>query len=164
MMPQAMRFPILIAVSLVVFIAILHFILRKRTTARPHYLIALIAVIVVVGGMVFAKLTQNAGWPWWIYYTVPAAVTLLLPPFALRMSRSELWRYLVLAFLSAPAIHVAFSFFLDWHDYMPFLHVPSLKSFLGQEAGIPAACTGITGNACRRIRNPSSIVASNRQA
>lgn len=130
MIPQAMRFPILIAVSLIVFIGILRFILRTRATRQPYYLIALISAVVVVGGMVFAKVTQNAGWPWWIYYTVPAAVTLLLPPLAFRMSRTELWRYLVLAFLSAPAIHIAFSFFLDWHDYMPFLHMPSLKSIL----------------------------------
>ena len=130
MIPQAMRFPILIAVSLIVFIAILYFILRKRATRQPYYLIALVSAVVVVGGMVFAKVTQNAGWPWWIYYTVPAAVTLLLPPLAFRMSRAELWRYLVLAFFSAPAIHIAFSFFLDWHDYMPFLRVPSLKSIL----------------------------------
>jgi hypothetical protein len=127
-----MRFPILIAVSLAVFIAILGFILRNRKRRASYYLVTLVSAVVVVGGMIFAKVTQNAGWPWWVYYTVPAAITLLLPPLAFRMSRAELWRYLVLAFLSAPAIHVAFAFFLDWHDYMPFMPVPSLKSILGQ--------------------------------
>jgi len=48
--------------------------------------------------------------------------------FALR--RKELAHYLVLAFLSSPAIHVAFSLFLGWHEYMPFLPVPSLKQLL----------------------------------
>ena len=130
MIPQVVRFPILIAVSLVVFIGILHFILRNRVIRPSCYSVAVVSVLVVVGGMLFAKTTQNAGWPWWIYYTVPAGATLLLPPLAFRLSWSELWRYLVLAFLSAPAIHVAFSFFLDWHDYMPFIRVPSLKSIL----------------------------------
>jgi ABC-type Fe3+-siderophore transport system permease subunit len=131
MVDQSVRFPILIGVSLIVFIAILLFVLRKRL-ARPSYAsIALISLVVVAGGMIFAKITQNAGWPWWIYYTVPAGVTLLLPTLAFRMSCSELWRYLVLAFLSAPAIHAAFSFLLDWHEYMPFLHVPSLRSLIG---------------------------------
>jgi hypothetical protein len=74
--------------------------------------VLVVSAIVVVGGMLFAKLTQNAGWPWWIYYTAPAAVTLLVPPLAFRMSRSEVWKYLLLAFLSAPVIHVLFSFFL----------------------------------------------------
>jgi MFS superfamily sulfate permease-like transporter len=128
MINQAMRFPILIAVSLIVFISIIYFVLRNRSMRPSYYSIALVSVVVVVGGMVFAKLTQNAGWPWWIYYSVPAGITLLLPPLAFRLSWSELWRYLALAFLSAPAIHAAFSFLLDWHDYMPFLNVPSLKS------------------------------------
>ncbi len=30
------------------------------------------------------------------------------------------------AFLSSPVIHVSFSFFLGWKDYMPFFDVPSL--------------------------------------
>jgi uncharacterized protein (DUF983 family) len=105
--------------------------MRKRAVRPPFFSIAVIAAIVVVGGMLFAKFGQNAGWPWWVYYTVPAAVTLLLPPLALRLSASELWQYLVLAFLSSPAIHVAFSFFLGWHEYMPFLKVPSIHELLG---------------------------------
>jgi hypothetical protein len=132
MIPYAMHFPILIAVSLLVFVAILSFIFRNRAKRPAYYLVATVSVLVVVGGMLFAKITQNAGWPWWIYYTVPAGVTLLLPPLAFRLSWSELWQYLALAFLSAPAIHVAFSFFLDWHEYMPFINVPSLKSILSQ--------------------------------
>jgi hypothetical protein len=130
MIPEAMRFPILIAVSLVVFIAILRFVLRRRATKPSWLSISTAATVVVVGGMIFAKLGHNAGWPWWIYYTVPAAVTWFLPPLAFRMSASEVLRYLALAFLSAPAIHAAFSFFLDWHEYMPFLRVPSLWSLL----------------------------------
>lgn len=130
MISESTRFPILIAVSLVVFAAILRLILRKRIPPPSWVVVTIVSAIVVVGGMLFAKLTQNAGWPWWIYYTVPAAVTLLLPPLAFRMSSAELWKYLFLAFLSAPVIHVFFSFFFGWHDYMPFLHVPSLSELL----------------------------------
>jgi hypothetical protein len=130
MISQADHFPILIVASLVVFIGILRFILRKRQTGPSWVAVVVVSLIVVVGGMVFAKFGQNSGWPWWIYYTVPAAVTWLLPPLAFRLSWSELWRYLVLAFLSAPAIHIAFSFFLGWHDYMPFIYVPSLGELL----------------------------------
>ena len=130
-MAEAWRFPVLIAVSLIVFIVILRFVVRRRPDQPSILRVVAVAAIVVVGGMLFAKTTQNAGWPWWIYYTVPALATLALPPAAFRFSGQELWRYLVLAFLSAPAIHVAFSFFLDWHDYMPFLPVPSLQDLLG---------------------------------
>lgn len=136
-MAEPWRFPILILVSLVVFVAILRFVTRRRTNKPSITSVIVVAAIVVVGGMLFAKFTQNAGWPWWIYYTVPAFVTLVLPPATFRFTGQELWRYLLLAFLSAPAIHVAFSFLLGWHDYMPFIQVPSLQELLGSSrAGI----------------------------
>ena len=39
-------------------------------------------------------------------------------------------RYLALAFLSSPVIHVAFSLLLGWHEYMPFIPVPSIRELL----------------------------------
>lgn len=131
MIEQTTRFPIFIAVSLAVFAAILRFVMRKRSAYPAFSSIAAVAAVVVIGGMLFAKFGHNAGWPWWVYYTVPAATTLLLPPLAFRFPASELWQYLVLAFLSSPAIHIAFSFFLDWHEYMPFLKVPSIQELIG---------------------------------
>lgn len=121
MILQAQRFPIFILVTLVVFYAILVFVIRQRSERLKPLPVLGISAVVVVGGMVFAKFGNNAGWPWWIYYTVPAFVTLLLPPLAFRFSGRELWQYLALAFLSSPAIHLAFSLLLGWHDYMPFL-------------------------------------------
>lgn len=124
------RFAVFVVVSLLVFVAILRFVTRHRAH-RPRWLAVLaVAFAVVVCGMVFAKFGNNAGLPWWIYYTVPALATLVLPPVAFRFSGSELAQYLVLAFLSSPVIHVAFSFFLDWHEYMPFIPVPSLRQLL----------------------------------
>lgn len=130
MISEAQRFPVFVIVSLVVFFAILLFITRLRVS-RPSWIVLIgIAAVVVVGGMVFAKYGQNSGWPWWVYYTVPALVTLILPPIALRFSVPELWQYLALAFLSSPAIHVAFSFLLGWHNYLPFFSVPSLRELM----------------------------------
>ncbi len=130
MISPTQRFTIFVLVSLLVFVGILRFVTRKRRTNPAILHVALIAAIVVVGGMVFAKFGATAGWPWWIYYTVPALTTLLLPPIAFRLSSGELWQYLVLAFLSSPTIHVIFSLFLGWHEYMPFIPVPSLRSLL----------------------------------
>jgi predicted permease len=130
----ASRFPVFVLVSLVVFIAILRFVTRHRPR-RPHAsAVVAVAAVVVVGGMVFARFGNNAGLPWWIYYPVPALATLVVPPVAFKLSGKELLQYLVLAFLSSPAIHVVFSFLLDWHDYMPFIPVPSLESLLGHAA------------------------------
>jgi hypothetical protein len=39
-----------------------------------------VAFVVVVVGMVFAKFGATAGLPWPLYYGLPAAVTLFLPP------------------------------------------------------------------------------------
>lgn len=124
------RFSIFVAVSLVLFVALLRFVVRRRATQPRAAAIAGVAAVVVVGGMVFAKYGNNAGLPWWIYYTVPALATFLVPPTAFGFNGRELAQYLVLAFLSSPAIHVAFSLFLGWHEYMPFLPVPSLKQLL----------------------------------
>ena len=124
------RFAVFVVVSLLAFIAILYFVTRYRTN-RPNTLTILaVATLVVVGGMLFAKFGNNAGFPWWIYYTVPALATLAVPPVTFKFSGKELAQYLVLAFLSSPVIHVAFSFFFDWHEYMPFIPVPSLASLL----------------------------------
>lgn len=138
-MSEAERFPIFILVSLVVFLAILRFVTRRRATRPSVATVLATAAVVVVGGMVFAKFGQNTGWPWWIYYTVPAAVTLVVPPVALRFSATELWQYLALAALSSPSIHLLFSFLLGWHEYMPFIRVPSLREILSHTAADPAA-------------------------
>ena len=124
------RFWIFVAVSLVVFVGLLRFVTRHRELRPGAVAVAAVAAVVVVGGMVFAKYGNNLGLPWWIYYTVPALATLLVPPVAFALRRKELAQYLGLAFLSSPAIHVAFSLFLGWHEYMPFIPVPSLKQIL----------------------------------
>ncbi|MFC7300382.1 DUF6518 family protein [Cognatiluteimonas weifangensis] len=124
------RFWIFVAVSLAVFVGLLRFVTRNRASRPRVAAVAVVASVVVVGGMVFAKYGNNFGLPWWIYYTVPALATLLVPPVAFRLRRRELAQYLALAFLSSPAIHVAFSLFLGWHEYMPFIPVPSLKQLL----------------------------------
>jgi len=89
-------------------------------------MVAVVTLAVVPGGMLFARYGAQYGLPWWIYYTVPMLLTVLVPPVAFSMTRHETLRYFFLAFLSAPAIHVLFSFFLGWTEYMPFLQVPSL--------------------------------------
>ena len=122
------RFAIFVGVTLVVFVGILLLVMRERSPRPSPLTIGMVSVVVVIGGMLFAKLGNNAGWPVWIYYAVPALTTLVLPPVVFRMApRSELWQYLLLAFASSPAIHVAFSLFVGWHDYLPFFYVPTLK-------------------------------------
>jgi hypothetical protein len=129
-MSESSHFPVFILVSLIAFIFIINFVMRERTQVASVFQISLIALIVVVGGMFFAKYGENTGLHWSIYYGVPVLLTLVLPPVAFRMDRKETTIYLIIAFLVSPAIHVLFSFFLGWKEYMPFIPVPSLSELL----------------------------------
>jgi hypothetical protein len=123
------RFSILVVVSFFVFVGVLSFVVRRRGSPSWSRRIVL-ALVVVVGGMLFARWGQNSGLPWWIYYTTPALATFLAPPLLLRMSRRETVEYLAIAIFMAPVIHLFFGFFVGWSDYMPFIPVRSLKSLL----------------------------------
>jgi hypothetical protein len=74
--------------------------------------------------MLVAKSGTALGTPWWIYYTVPMLLTVVLPVAVFRMTKRELVAYLVLVLVSAPAIHVTFALTLGWREYMPFLPIP----------------------------------------
>ncbi len=128
------RFAVFVLVSFAIFPLVLRLALRRRE-AKPEWLLILgTAMIVIPGGMIFARWGATSGLAWWVYYTVPAVVTLVVPPAVFRMTRIEVIEYLVLAFLMAPAIHTAFSLFLGWKEYMPFLPVPSLLELFGGAA------------------------------
>jgi hypothetical protein len=125
------HFVVFILVSLVAFVATVRFALRRRVTPLGGGKLAVVAFIVVVVGMVFAKWGANIGLHWIVYYGLPAAITILLPPLVFRMRGREVVEYLVIASLNAPVIHVFFSFFFGWHEYMPFIHVPSMWAASG---------------------------------
>lgn len=122
------RFEIDMAVSAIVFVALLLFVTRKRERKPNATMLILTTFVVVVLGMVFARYGHLLYRPpWWIYYGVPTLVTLLLPPALLRMKLNEILQYVPLAALMGPAIHAFFPLFLGWHDYMPFpFYIPSI--------------------------------------
>ena len=125
-----LRFAVFVLVSFVTFLLLLRLILATRPV-RPGFMSLLrVSAAVVVAGMVFAKVAANAGLPPWVYYGLPALATLLLPPIAFGMSRGEIAAYLCAASLMPAVIHVAFSLFLGWHEYLPFWAVPSLGELL----------------------------------
>jgi hypothetical protein len=121
-----LRFAVFMIVAFVVFVFILRFVLRRRTEHPSSMRVITTALVVVAGGMLFARVGQNSGLPWWIYYTIPLLVTVAVPPAVFRMNSREVLAYLVLAFLSSPVIHVVFSFFLGWNEYMPFIEIPAM--------------------------------------
>lgn len=130
-MPGWGRFFIFMATSFVVFALVLCFVLRCRSTRPALRLLLGLSGVVIIPGMLFGKYGQNLGLPWWIYYTVPALITILIPPLSLKMNRRETLLYLILAAVEAPVIHAAFLFWLGWKEFMPFLRVPSLREIIG---------------------------------
>jgi CDP-diglyceride synthetase len=122
LVPDLARFIIFMAAAFLIFVAVLRFTIRARIEKPTIGTLVALGVVVVIMGMLFARYSHVTfhHLPWEVYYGLPALVTLLLPPIWLRMSRREVLQYLPLALLMAPAIHVIFSFFVGWHDYMPF--------------------------------------------
>lgn len=128
------RFPIFVVASVVVFLGVLRLSLRRRETMPGWKSLSVVSLVVVAGGMTFAKWGASTGLSWLVYYTVPALATLLIPPLVYKMSRAECAEYLVLALFMAPAIHATFSLLLGWKEYMPFLPVPSLRELFSHAA------------------------------
>jgi hypothetical protein len=121
----------MIAASLLEFAVVLRLVLGADTIRRRWGSVVVVSVVVVVLGMSFGRYGALVGLPWWLYYPVPALVTVLLPPVVFRMRPARTAGYLLLALLSAPLIHAVFAFFLGWDEYLPFLPIPSLAELLG---------------------------------
>jgi hypothetical protein len=125
-----LHFAVFMFTSFVGFVAVLKVALRKRPVQPTAFRLLCVAGVVVAAGMSFAKLAANSGLPPWVYYGVPAAVTVLLPPVVFKMRRREVALYACVAVLMSPAIHVSFSLILGWKEYLPFWAVPSLRELL----------------------------------
>jgi hypothetical protein len=122
----------MIAVSLVLYVGVLRLVMGGAACRRRIVAVGIVSVVVVVGGMCIGKYGATLlGLPWWIYYPLPAALTLVLAPVVFRFGGRRTLLYFVLALLSAPVIHLAFSLLLGWNEYMPFWHVPSVASLFG---------------------------------
>ena len=126
----SLHFGVFMLVSLVAFLGILRLALRKRPVQPGAFQTAWVSILVVVGGMLFARFAAASRLPPTVYYGIPAALTLLLPPVVFRMRLREFAGYGLAAAVTSPAIHLLFSLFLGWNEYLPFWQVPSLRELL----------------------------------
>ena len=113
----------MIFASLILFFIVFSVVLEKKKFAEKKYVILFLSIVVVVIGMLFGKYGANLGLPWWIYYSLPMLMNVLLPPLVLRMNIKKTILYLFLSFLSAPLIHIFFSLVFGWTEYMPFWQI-----------------------------------------
>ena len=114
------HFPIMILVSFVLFFIVIGIVLKKQEFFEKKRSIVLLSIVVIIIGMLFGKYGANWGLKWWIYYPVPMLMNVLLPPLVLKMNIKKTILYLFLSFFSAPLIHLFFSLFFGWTEYMPF--------------------------------------------
>ena len=128
-MNTSWHFPVMIETSLLIFFVIVRLVLTKADFMEKRIQILFLSVIVVVFGMLIGKYGAIFGLPWWLYYPVPMLITVILPPVLLKLNAKRTVLYLILSFLSAPFIHVTFSFILGWTEYMPFWKIPFIGSF-----------------------------------
>jgi len=114
------HFPIMIFASFIVFFLVTRVVIGKNEFYDKNRLVLLLAVFVVIIGISLGKYGANMGMKWWIYYTIPMLMNVLLPPILLKMDFKKTMLYLGLSLLSAPTIHIFFSKCLGWTEYMPF--------------------------------------------
>ena len=126
-----MEFLVLIIVSILVLLLIMRYALRSRSNnpLKSTANISTLSLLTVIC-MIFGKYGANTGLPCWIYYTTPMLLTVFFPLIYFRMNKSESIKYLLLTFISAPLIHIIFSFFFGWKNYMPFISIPSIWEIL----------------------------------
>ena len=120
---DTVHFLVMIMTSLMLFMVVVLLVTGSAMFTQRRITILWLGLVVVVGGMLFGRYGAQWGLPWWIYYPVPMLATVLLPPLLLKMNRQKTVIYLILSFLSAPLIHVAFSLLLGWNEYMPFWRI-----------------------------------------
>ena len=120
----------MILTSLLIFSLIIRIILSKKEFIAKRKQIIILSLIAVVLGMLFGKYGAVYGLPWWLYYPIPMLATVILPPLVLKTNAYKTVVYLALSFLSAPFIHVFFSFFFGWTEYMPFWKIPFIGNLM----------------------------------
>ncbi len=124
------HFPVMILASLFIFFIIIRIVLWKEQFYQKYISIIFLSILIVIIGMLFGRYGAIWGLKWWIYYPIPMLMTVFLPPLVLKMNTRKMLLYFVLSFLSAPLIHILFSFFIGWTEYMPFWKIPFIKIFL----------------------------------
>lgn len=121
------HFPFMIFASFILFYLVIWIVLGGQQFKQKFSLTFLLSIVCVIIGMIFGKYGANLGLKWWIYYPIPMLINVLLPPIILKLNFNKTLIYLMLSFLSAPLIHLFFSFFLNWTEYMPFWKIPYIE-------------------------------------
>ncbi|MDI9514620.1 MAG: hypothetical protein GX384_01790 [Clostridiaceae bacterium] len=124
-MDPGFKFMVMVAFTYLIFLCVVRLVLGKQYKAKS-FLIDIIGILVVFGSFIISKYNNILKLPGYLHYALPIALTVLLPPLALRMKSHQVLKYLALSILAVPFVHIVFSFFVGWGDLLPFIRIPSL--------------------------------------
>lgn len=128
-MDQSFRFIVIAAVTYLAFLSVIRLVLGSQYKAKSFF-INVIGILTVFGSLLVSLYGNFLKLPVWLHYVLPAVLTILLPPLALKMKSDHILKYLIFSVLAVPAVHIFFSFFFGWNDLTPFIRIPSLWQLL----------------------------------
>ena len=115
-----------IVASTLVLMAIILGVTRLRAWGHaPLGHALMVAALVSITSILIGKFGSDWGFPWYVYYAAPLAITLLVPPLVYHLDFLRGLIYAAIAFFAAPAIHFVFVKLVGWTDTMPFLKIGS---------------------------------------
>lgn len=126
-MDQGFRFMVIAVFTYLIFLCIVRLVLGKQYRTKP-FLIDIVGILTVFGSIVISKYNNLLKLPDFLRYVLPALLTVLLPPLALKMKSDQVLKYLVLSIIAVPFVHIFFSFLIGWGDLLPFIKIPSVWS------------------------------------
>ncbi|MCX7773883.1 MAG: hypothetical protein N2376_12300 [Clostridia bacterium] len=128
-MDQSFRFLVMVAVTYLAFLCVIRIVLGSQYKAKS-FLINIVGMITVYGSLLVTRYGNFLKLPVYLYYIIPLLLTVFLPPLSLKMKSDQTLKYFAFSILAVPIIHLIFSFFFGWGEYLPFLKIPSLWNIL----------------------------------
>lgn len=128
-MDQSFRFMIMTAVTYLAFLCVIRLVVGSQYKAKS-FLINIIGMLTVYGSFLITHYGNFLKLPGFLYYVLPLLLTVFLPPLSLKLKSDQTLKYLAFSILAVPLIHLFFSFFFGWGEFLPFLKVPSLWNII----------------------------------
>lgn len=128
-MDQSFRFIVMAAAAYLAFLCVIRLVLGTQYKVKS-FLINVIGMLTVYGSLLISRYGNFLKLPVYLYYILPALLTVFLPPLSLKMKSDQVLKYLGYSILAFPIIHILFSFLLGWSELLPFIKVPSLWNII----------------------------------
>ena len=124
-MDSSFRFIVMTAVTYLGFLCVIRLVIGSQYKGKS-FLVNVIGMITVYGSFLITRYGNFLKLPAFLYYVLPLILTVFLPPLSLKMKSDQTLKYFAFSIIAVPVIHMFFSFFFGWGEFLPFLKIPSL--------------------------------------